>query len=107
MSSFTAPRLRFRRGERGRLGRERGQSMVEFALVLPFVLLLVLGMLDLGKAMHYRNDMTHLANEAARFAAVNRNPGPETSLEASIRTQATSDELKNGTGGADGPTIPL
>src|SRR5215203_7105534 len=105
MSSFTAPRLRFRRGERGRLGRERGQSMVEFALLLPFVLLLVLGMLDLGKAMHYRNDLTHLSNEAARFAAVNKNPGPEATLEESIRSQASSEELKNGgSPGEDGTT---
>jgi Flp pilus assembly protein TadG len=75
--------------------------MIEFALVLPFILLLVLGMLDLGKAMHYRNDMTHLANEAARFAAVNRNPGaaltpPITSLEEYIEQQATTPELRNG-----------
>jgi Flp pilus assembly protein TadG len=70
--------------------------MIEFALILPFILLLVLGMLDLGKAMHYRNDMTHLANEAARFAAVNKNPGPEPTLEESIEAQATTPELRNG-----------
>jgi hypothetical protein len=79
--------------------------MLEFALVLPFVLVLVLGMLELGKAMHYRNDLTHLANEAARYAAVNKNPGPEPSLEASIKSQATSDELENGgTPGEQGTT---
>jgi len=72
--------------------------MVEFALVLPFLLLLVLGMLDLGKAMNYRNDETHLANEAARYAAVNKNPGPELTLEESIKAQITSSELKNGGG---------
>jgi len=79
--------------------------MVEFALLLPFVLLLVLGMLDLGKAMHYRNDLTHLANEAARFAAVNKNPGPELTLEESIKSQATTEELRSGgTPGAEGTT---
>ena len=75
--------------------------MLEFALVLPFILVLVLGMLELGKAMHYRNDLTHLANEAARFAAVNKNPGtaevpPIDSLEEYIRLQGTSEELREG-----------
>ena len=79
--------------------------MLEFALILPFILVLVLGMLELGKAMHYRNDLTHLANEAARYAAVNRNPGPGAFLEESIKTQATTDELENGgTPGDEGTT---
>jgi len=105
MFSFTAPMTRLRRGERGRPARERGQALIEFALVLPFLLILVLGMLDLGKAMHYRNDLTHLANEAARFAAVDKNPGPGLTLEESIRDQATSSELKDGGApGAEGTT---
>ena len=70
--------------------------MIEFALVLPFLLLVVLGMLDVGKAMNYRNDLTHLANEAARYAAVSRNPGPEATLEESIEQQAASGELRSG-----------
>src|SRR5437870_4225360 len=48
--------------------------MVEMALVLPWLLLLILGMIDFGKAMNYWIDNTHLANEGARMAAVNNNP---------------------------------
>src|SRR6266540_6719931 len=96
MSSFISPLVRLRRNERGRFAGERGQSMIEFALVLPFLLLVVLGMLDVGKAMNYRNDLTHLANEAARYAAVSRNPGPEATLEESIEQQAASGELRSG-----------
>ena len=66
---------------------EAGAALVEFVLVLPLVLLLLLGMLDL--------DETHLANEGARFAAVNKNPGPGASLQESIKSQADSDELKD------------
>jgi Flp pilus assembly protein TadG len=69
---------------------------VEFALVLPLVLVLLLGMIDVGKAVNYWNDETHLANEAARFAAVNKNPGPQATLNDSILDQADSNELKNG-----------
>jgi len=72
--------------------------MIEFALVLPFLLLVVLGMLDVGKAMNYRNDLTHLANEAARYAAVSKNPGAGSgmTLEEWIEQQAASGELRSG-----------
>jgi hypothetical protein len=74
---------------------EAGAALVEFVLVLPLLLLLLLGMLDLGKAFNYWIDETHLAHEGARFAAVNKNPGPGASLQESIKSQADSDELKD------------
>src|SRR6266566_5792346 len=83
---------------RGRLSlrNERGTALVEFALVLPLLLVLLLGMIDVGKAVNYWNDETHLANEAARYAAVNKNPGPQPTLNQSILNQADTAELKNG-----------
>jgi Flp pilus assembly protein TadG len=75
---------------------ERGVALVEFALVLPLLLVLLLGMIDVGKAVNYWNDETHLANEAARYAAVYKNPGPQSTLNQSILNQADSNELKNG-----------
>jgi hypothetical protein len=73
---------------------EAGAALVEFVLVLPLLLVLLLGMLDLGKAFNYWIDETHLAHEGARFAAVNKNPGPGSSLQESIKSQADSPELK-------------
>jgi Flp pilus assembly protein TadG len=74
--------------------------MVEFALVLPLLLLLVLAMADLGKAFNYWIDATHLANEGARLAAVNGTPGtcpdgtsPAT-IQLYIKCQATTSELR-------------
>jgi Flp pilus assembly protein TadG len=85
------------------LAEEGGVALVEFALVLPLVLVLLLGMIDVGKAVNYWNDETHLANEAARFAAVDSSPtknpdGTPTvnSLKAAILNQADTTELKNG-----------
>jgi Flp pilus assembly protein TadG len=49
---------------------EDGQAVVELALVLPVLLLVVLGIVDFGRAVNYWNDETHLANVAARYAAV-------------------------------------
>ena len=55
---------------RGRIREARGTALVELALVLPLLLVLMLGMLDFGKAFNEWIDETHLANEGARLAAV-------------------------------------
>jgi hypothetical protein len=76
---------------------ERGAALIEFILVLPLVLILLFGMIDFGKAFNYWNDETHLANEAVRYAVVNKNPlDPSTSLETAVKNDADSGELKNG-----------
>jgi Flp pilus assembly protein TadG len=54
------------------LAAEEGQTLIEFALILPFLLLLVLGVVDFGKALAYKNNETQMANAAARFAVVNK-----------------------------------
>jgi hypothetical protein len=78
--------------------KSHGQAMVEFALVLPLLLLLLFGMIHFGKALNYWNDATHLSAEAARFAMVNRKPDPASAawLQAQIRAQIDSPELRNG-----------
>ena len=78
-----------------RLGGEEGTALVEFALILPILALLLCAKLDFGKAFNYWIDETHLANEGARWAVVNRNPGGG-SLQQYIRQQATTAELRNG-----------
>jgi len=70
--------------------------MVEFVLVVPFFLLLLLGMFDFGKAFNYWIDGTQLSHEGARFAAVGKNPGPGSTLAESIKDRADTDELANG-----------
>ena len=77
--------------------------MVEFALVLPLFLLLILGMLDFGKAFNYWIDGTHLSHEGVRFAAVGKNPGPGGTLAASIKERADTTELRDGGLNVTGP----
>ena len=69
---------------------------MKFALILPVFVLLLFGMLDFGKAFNYWIDETHLANEGARWAVVNRNPGSSGTLQEYIRDQANTPELRNG-----------
>lgn len=52
--------------------RSRGQSLVEFALVLPLFLLLVMAIMDLGLAVFSYNSITNAAREGARLAIVNQ-----------------------------------
>lgn len=48
----------------------RGQSLVEIALVLPVFLLLVLGLLDVGRLVFAYNTLSQAAREGARLASV-------------------------------------
>lgn len=57
---------------------ERGVAVVEFALLLVPLLLIIFGIVDFGRAMNYKNELTQVANQAARFAVVNRNPADGT-----------------------------
>ena len=51
---------------RRRLGDERGQATVEFALVLPILLLLILGIVELGKAWNLAQIATDAVREGTR-----------------------------------------
>lgn len=49
---------------------ERGAVVVEFALVLPFLMLLIFGMLELGLGLNNLSSLRHGTREAARQAVV-------------------------------------
>ena len=51
-----------------RSNRKRGQSMVEFALVLPIFMLVLSGILDFGFALYSRMTVISAAREGARAA---------------------------------------
>jgi Flp pilus assembly protein TadG len=70
------PPRRIKGGQRfgGRLRSERGTAVVEFALIAPLLFLLIFGVIDFGRALDYYNQLTQLAGQGARAAAVNRNP---------------------------------
>ncbi len=53
-----------------RFGKDRGASLVEFAMLLPFLLLLVLGIVEFGFFLGEWNEIKHGAHQGARLAAV-------------------------------------
>jgi Flp pilus assembly protein TadG len=66
---------------------ERGQALVEFALVALPLMLILLGIVDFARALNYYNDLTQLAGQGARAAAVNSNPNGGVASGNSIQTQ--------------------
>ena len=92
-AGVTSVWARVRRGRRD----ERGQALVEFALLAPFFLMLVIGIIQFAVALNFWFDMNRLANQGARSAAVNCGPsqsqctsGSATTLQAFLQQSAIS-----------------
>lgn len=49
---------------------KRGQSLVEFALLIPMVLILLLGFFDLGRALVYYSTLSNAVREGTRKGIV-------------------------------------
>lgn len=47
-----------------------GQAAVEFALIVPVFMLLLVGLLDVGRVVFAFNDASHASRDATRFASV-------------------------------------
>lgn len=52
---------------------EKGQSLVEFALIVPVLILLLLGIIDFGRIFHAYLTIDHAGREAARAASIGKN----------------------------------
>src|SRR6188508_3682733 len=88
---------------RRREDRERGQAMVEFALILFPLLILVAGIIQFGIGLNYWLDMQRIANQGARWAAVNCTRSATTppsynpcnpNLQTTLRQQALTNGLQ-------------
>lgn len=79
--------------QRGR--RSRGQSLVEFTLVLPMLLLLILVGLDFGRVFLGWVELNNVVREAANYAASNPNAWnsgtPDAAAQAAYQQLVTND----------------
>lgn len=64
---------------------ERGQALVEFALILPIILLLVVGMLEFARAWNLHQVMTDAAREGARRAVLADTKDPKGQTQDSVK----------------------
>jgi Flp pilus assembly protein TadG len=52
--------------------RGRGQALVEFAVVLPIIILLLLGLFDAGRGVLFFTELTNASRAGARIAIINQ-----------------------------------
>jgi Flp pilus assembly protein TadG len=67
---------------------QRSQALIEFALISPVLLLLLFGIIDIGRAVFYYDTLSHAAREGARTAVIASNTLPtNASVLATVTTQ--------------------
>lgn len=72
-------------------GGDRGASLVEFALLAPLLVLLLIGLVEFGWLFAQNLDVRHGAREGARLAAVNHPEGPQPN--SGVRSDGNRDAL--------------
>lgn len=68
VSQLRRPNLSGRRGH-------RGQTLVEFALILPIFVLVLVGIFDFGRGVYAYNTISNASREAVRIGIVDQNVG--------------------------------
>lgn len=69
---------------------ERGQTLVEFALVLPILSLLLLGVIQFGIAFNHYITLTDAVRAGARKGAVGRHlQDPQAAVQQAVKNAAT------------------
>jgi Flp pilus assembly protein TadG len=81
-----------------RIRGESGQSVVEFAVILPLVVVVILALADFGRAVFMYLEAEHAASDAARVAAVDTTPPAGMSLQNYLKQQLVFGELGSGSG---------
>ncbi len=71
-----------------KLKSEKGQAMLEFALILPILLILVCGIIDFGWIFYNQSELNNCAREGARYAIVNA--GEDDDIEDRVNNVASS-----------------
>lgn len=72
------------------IGNQRGQTMTEFALVMPILLFLLLGIIQFGIVFNNYVTLTDAVRAGARKGAVARRlPNPSGAVQTQVRTSAT------------------
>jgi len=67
------PTLWFRSAARARNQRQRGSALVEQAIILPVMLALMFGAIDMSRALYTYHYVSYIARDATRWASVRSN----------------------------------
>src|SRR5437868_13300327 len=84
---------------------DRAAAMVEFAIVLPILLLIVFGIVDFGRALYMANKLTSAVREGARLASTQISPDPTVAASKTAVTNAVTAYVQAISAGAAAPTV--
>ncbi len=70
---------------------ERGQELVEFALTFPVLFMLLMGILDMGRATFYNSVLYNAAREGARYASIY--PSDDVGIQDTVKAKAVGLDL--------------
>lgn len=76
--------------------RDRGASAVEFALVAPLLVALLLGIVAFGHAFHVQSVLSNAARDAVRIVSLSNDADPQAAaMETAINSAKPSVSLNN------------
>lgn len=79
------------------LKREEGAAAVEFALLLPLLMMILFGIIEFGLVLFNQEVITNASREGARFGIVIGNPRPATGqIQDVVNTYLTNAGLNSG-----------
>lgn len=68
--------------------RERGQDLVEYALILPIMMLILMSILDLGRGIYCYTIVHNSTREGVRYGIIY--PDDPVGIEAAVRNRAVA-----------------
>lgn len=99
-----------------RFGTDRGQALVEFALVVPMLVIMIVGIIEFGRAwMHYQV-LTDAAREGARNAVIHNVDVTDAEIFQTIRDRLAAagidvsgavEDTECGTGSGTATTVEI
>jgi Flp pilus assembly protein TadG len=66
--------------------RPHGQELLEFALILPVLVLLLFGIIDMGRVVYYYSALQNAVREGARYGIVD--PARTANIDGVVRSKA-------------------
>ena len=96
------------------LGKRRGAVIVEFALVVPLLMIIVFGIIDFSRAYAALNNINSSLREGARYGAAMKNPTQDAVRAEVLRFSSawanplrTAEVFCNPCGGAPGSNVEV
>src|SRR5262245_62006632 len=72
---------------------QRGVAMVEFAMLLPLLTVLLIGILDFGLILREHQLLQNAAREGARFSSLPQNSGSVSTVKSVIKTYLSQENI--------------